>query len=446
MRLPLFVPAQRPALHEPGPTPLREADVDDIEVLWNDGLGEDGARLADDLRPEIAVRQMGEREQAHPGCERQLGRARCGGVQRLLGALPLLGRERRFVDEDVRVRRSLEHGACRPRVAREDDLSSGPRRSEHLLGIHRGAVGKLDRLAALKPAEERPFRDLEPLRRLEVEAARACLLDEHVPVRREAVLDRERLDPVVLPRDAVARPKLDEGQLVAQPPEHAPQDPEEIGEPGRAVDGQRHLAAPEREGLQHPRQAEVVIGVVVRQEDLGKLDEAHGGAQQLALRPLATVDEDPLPAAAEQRAGEPALGGGHGARGSEEDEVEVHSRSLGGCALKSDRARADFAPVVARLSLTQRVTAPVGLLWTFVRLAGEDIPLLATIVGFADAWDAMRIERPYQRALRIEEALEEVREHRGTQFSPRVVDAFFAAVARRPDDFGVPDSEALVAG
>jgi putative nucleotidyltransferase with HDIG domain len=80
------------------------------------------------------------------------------------------------------------------------------------------------------------------------------------------------------------------------------------------------------------------------------------------------------------------------------------------------------------------------------RLAGEDIPLLATIVGFADAWDAMTIERPYQRALRIEEAFEEVREHRGTQFSPAVVDAFFAAVAKRPADFGVPDAEALVAG
>jgi len=80
------------------------------------------------------------------------------------------------------------------------------------------------------------------------------------------------------------------------------------------------------------------------------------------------------------------------------------------------------------------------------RLAGEDIPLLATIVGFAEAWDAMIIERPYQRALRIEEALEEVREHRGTQFSPVVVDAFFAAVAKRPADFGVPDSEALVVG
>jgi HD-GYP domain-containing protein (c-di-GMP phosphodiesterase class II) len=58
----------------------------------------------------------------------------------------------------------------------------------------------------------------------------------------------------------------------------------------------------------------------------------------------------------------------------------------------------------------------------------------------------MTIERPYQRALRIDEALAEVRENSGTQFSPRVVDAFFVAVAKRPADFGVPDSEALVAG
>jgi cyclic di-GMP phosphodiesterase len=80
------------------------------------------------------------------------------------------------------------------------------------------------------------------------------------------------------------------------------------------------------------------------------------------------------------------------------------------------------------------------------RLAGEDIPLLATIVGLAEAWDAMTIERPYQRALRVEEAFDEVREQRGTQFSPTVVDAFFAAVAKRPGDFGIADSEALVAG
>jgi putative nucleotidyltransferase with HDIG domain len=80
------------------------------------------------------------------------------------------------------------------------------------------------------------------------------------------------------------------------------------------------------------------------------------------------------------------------------------------------------------------------------RLEGEDIPALAAIVGFAEAWDAMTIERPYQRALRVEEALDEARDGRGAQFSPAVVDAFFAAVAKRPADFGVPDAEALVAG
>ena len=89
------------------------------------------------------------------------------------------------------------------------------------------------------------------------------------------MLDRERLDPVVLPCDALARPQLDEGQLVAEPSEDAPEDPEEVVEPCRSVDRQWHLAAPEREGLQHSRQAEVVVGVVVRQEDLGKLDEPN---------------------------------------------------------------------------------------------------------------------------------------------------------------------------
>jgi hypothetical protein len=76
MRLPLFVPAHCPALHEPGPTPLREADVDDIEVLRNHGLGENRARLADDLGPEIPVREVRERQQPHSGGDCELGRAR----------------------------------------------------------------------------------------------------------------------------------------------------------------------------------------------------------------------------------------------------------------------------------------------------------------------------------------------------------------------------------
>ncbi|MGZ4202884.1 MAG: HD-GYP domain-containing protein [Thermoleophilaceae bacterium] len=57
------------------------------------------------------------------------------------------------------------------------------------------------------------------------------------------------------------------------------------------------------------------------------------------------------------------------------------------------------------------------------RLEGERIPRLATIVGLADAWDAMTTERPYSAAISAEGALEEVCRGRGTQFSPEVVDA-----------------------
>jgi putative nucleotidyltransferase with HDIG domain len=69
------------------------------------------------------------------------------------------------------------------------------------------------------------------------------------------------------------------------------------------------------------------------------------------------------------------------------------------------------------------------------RLAGDQIPLEAAIVGLADAWDAMTTERPYHRGLTLEEAFAQVREGRGTQFAPEVVDAFFAAQRRRPGVF-----------
>jgi putative nucleotidyltransferase with HDIG domain len=78
-------------------------------------------------------------------------------------------------------------------------------------------------------------------------------------------------------------------------------------------------------------------------------------------------------------------------------------------------------------------------------LAGEDIPISAAIAGLADSWDAMTIERPYQRALSVDEALGEVRACSGTQFVPAVVEAFFEAVRKRPDDFGIPEAQALVA-
>jgi putative two-component system response regulator len=63
------------------------------------------------------------------------------------------------------------------------------------------------------------------------------------------------------------------------------------------------------------------------------------------------------------------------------------------------------------------------------RLTGAAIPIEARIVAAADAFDAMTSERPYRRAgLAWEDAIEEMRRGRGTQFDPDVVDAFLEAI------------------
>ena len=61
-------------------------------------------------------------------------------------------------------------------------------------------------------------------------------------------------------------------------------------------------------------------------------------------------------------------------------------------------------------------------------LKGEGIHLYARIVALADAFDAMTSDRVYRKAMSLEEAIEEIRRNKGTQFDPMVVDAFLTAV------------------
>ncbi|MER3420477.1 MAG: hypothetical protein C4290_08110 [Chloroflexota bacterium] len=65
-------------------------------------------------------------------------------------------------------------------------------------------------------------------------------------------------------------------------------------------------------------------------------------------------------------------------------------------------------------------------------LQGEAIPLGARIIAVADAFDAMTSERPYRRALPPAVVRAELKEGRGTQFDPRVVDALLDLLAREP--------------
>ncbi len=57
-------------------------------------------------------------------------------------------------------------------------------------------------------------------------------------------------------------------------------------------------------------------------------------------------------------------------------------------------------------------------------LKGDEIPLGARIVAAIDAWDAMTSDRPYRKALAREKALDELKKGSGTQFDPKVVEAF----------------------
>lgn len=57
-------------------------------------------------------------------------------------------------------------------------------------------------------------------------------------------------------------------------------------------------------------------------------------------------------------------------------------------------------------------------------ISSDNMTLEAKILGVSDAYDAMTTERPYQRALTPQEAVDELRRCVGTQFDPEVVEAF----------------------
>ena len=135
---------------------------------------------------------------------------------------------------------------------------------------------------------------------------------------------RERLEPVAVAFERGADVELDGLDLVGEPPEDAPEAREKVVQPLRPVERQRDLASAQRERLEHPRKAEIVVGVVVGEEDLLEIHETHVALEELPLGPLGTVEEQLVAAPADERGGECALGRRRGSGRPEKDDVEVH--------------------------------------------------------------------------------------------------------------------------
>jgi diguanylate cyclase (GGDEF)-like protein/PAS domain S-box-containing protein len=65
-------------------------------------------------------------------------------------------------------------------------------------------------------------------------------------------------------------------------------------------------------------------------------------------------------------------------------------------------------------------------------LKGEGIPVECRVMAVAEAYDAMRSERPHRKAMTREQAVGELRRCSGTQFDPRLVPIFVEILDRTP--------------
>ena len=64
-------------------------------------------------------------------------------------------------------------------------------------------------------------------------------------------------------------------------------------------------------------------------------------------------------------------------------------------------------------------------------LKGDEIALESAIVSVVDAFDAMTTDRVYKRTLSTQEAVKELENGKGTQFNPKVVDAFIEVLKKK---------------
>ncbi len=154
-----------------------------------------------------------------------------------------------------------------------------------------------------------------------------------------------------------------------------------------------------------------MVGVEVREEDLLEIDEADRRAQQLALRPLAAVEEQPLAAAADEQRARAAPRRRRAAGGAEEDEVEVHAADRSSPPRRApafEPGRHGQADVLRQDELLARAD----------RRAGEVVRLLDPPDRVADVTAVVRRGDRPQRVVRLH-AVDGLRPVRARRAAPR---------------------------
>lgn len=74
-------------------------------------------------------------------------------------------------------------------------------------------------------------------------------------------------------------------------------------------------------------------------------------------------------------------------------------------------------------------------------LAGEQIPLASRILTVVDSYDAMTSRRPYHEPVSKEQAKQELLRCSGSQFDPRIVEAFLCVLSKHQEDMSIESAQ-----
>lgn len=110
----------------------------------------------------------------------------------------------------------------------------------------------------------------------------------------------------------------------------------------------------------------------------------------------------------------------------EYDHVKDHTRIGYNILSKADTLRDVSKYVLLHHERWDGTGYPVGL-------KGEEIPLISQIITVADSWHAMTSDRPYKKEITKEEGIEELKNNKGTQFAPHIVDVFLEILLKERD-------------